>query len=639
MEKSKTETEIVDSSSGGTINPAFEGLFHGISLKRIEESPMSEWIKCGVCSEICWKAQECSIHTCKSTFCKKCIEEHLKSKEGCPVCREKSKFVEVDARIKKIFTSLRIRCQNYPECPLEDLKYEELPFHFCDFDEVSCVNEGCTWRGQRKQREKHEEACEMKIVICPYKQFGCTTGIKRALVAEHRATCEWEQITCPCKCGLQGKKKDIIMHSESLCHKSILNCKYEDRGCKYTPMREYFQEHVDSCPFKPLQLVCKHTISTQEWEIHNKECLDIPLVCPQCGFTFTRGELATHLCVPFLLRKLKDSELIQNTFRVRCDELEKQVKSNAEINLQFQNLFVTESCQSCETPKIKGSLEECSSCKMKICCGKGCQECHANLCKKCTQKCPGCNIPFCTSCTAQFPRCSKCNISLCKSCISRGPKCYKCNSSLCGDCIRECSTCRIPSCLNCMKKCSRCFINPICTNCISKKSKCTKCKSPICPKCISRLPKCRNCHISFCTDCMKKCNQCKGKLCTACIKMCQMNKGMYNACQALFCTDCIANVCTSCRNESCSTCALSKFGSCEICANSLCLKCLVKCANCAKLLCKVCKGSNRCGFCQSYTTACKNNCFVRKECNRCGGEFNVCKKCEMNKNKCQKCRN
>ena len=145
-------------------NPFFEGFRHGISQNRLGESP-HKVILCSLCNKIFWNPQECSHQDCKSAFCGACIAVHLKNEEKCPICHKTPKFEPARFLSIHMLTPLEFRCENSPECQSNSIKYEDLPFHLCDFDKLTCTIEDCTWKGNRKNLENHIDECPLQLIL------------------------------------------------------------------------------------------------------------------------------------------------------------------------------------------------------------------------------------------------------------------------------------------------------------------------------------------------------------------------------------------------------------------------------------------------------------------------------------------
>lgn len=96
----------------------------GLSADRFRDEDI-EFFSCIICSDIVINPKMCS--TCNHIFCKKCIDEWLKTNKFCPFkCSEKEDmiFAKIPESIKTMYENLKIKCSK-TGCseilPLKDL--------------------------------------------------------------------------------------------------------------------------------------------------------------------------------------------------------------------------------------------------------------------------------------------------------------------------------------------------------------------------------------------------------------------------------------------------------------------------------------------------------------------------------------
>ena len=158
-----------------------------------------------------------------------------------------------------------------------------------------------------------------------YKRHGCFNEVRKGKIQEHLNICNYEEIVCPSHCGVKGMKGWIMEHLNISCPNYQLDCKYKERGCLACPQRGNYEEHIEFCGFKPMNIECGHIVHSKNAQSHAQECTLFPLRCTQCAHIMPRIEMITHKCVPFLLDKVHS--------------LERQVLSISqenEINLKLQ---------------------------------------------------------------------------------------------------------------------------------------------------------------------------------------------------------------------------------------------------------------------------------------------------------------
>ena len=288
------------------INPEFEGNFHGISESQLLNASSNEVTNCPACSHILWNPQMCSVPTCGITFCQPCLKESLKTKEICTNCNKRAQY-ETNTFLKnRILSKLEFKCKNNPKCEII-MKYEDLPYHICPYNEISCEIEGCEWRGEKKELGEHLHKCEYVRIRCKNKE--CKLSIRRGLLQEHYLECLYESIECVNKCGrFSGIRINMEQHLLSECIYTRIFCTYRDRGCGESPLRSDLEIHMDECGYAPQLLECGHQVNRMNVLEHTQNCLQFPAICPNCTFASTKGDIQGHQCLPFLFHKIEELE-------------------------------------------------------------------------------------------------------------------------------------------------------------------------------------------------------------------------------------------------------------------------------------------------------------------------------------------
>ena len=473
------------------INPNFEGINHGISPERLIGSSLNEIVICPNCSKLFWNPQMCSIQNCGITICQPCLKSSLEKGETCSGCQKGPKY-EPNFFLKNGFLSkLQFRCINYPQCEIS-LGYDELPNHFCPHDQLPCKIKGCNWTGPRQELDSHTTTCKYEIQECSNE--GCGERIQRGEILEHRTKCRYELILCPKECGFKGFRYNMEEHVNYECALVNVECKYKERGCLYTPIRGELQSHILSCLCQSRVLPCKHDVNLKDVDEHQLLCADYPLQCEKCSFTFTRGELINHQCLPFLLNKIRNMEdkfnQLERKFEDKFSGLERKFEEREQVlkkmlleeqkervNLEMMVKDTPILCIQCKNMKSRSNFNKCSKCKGMTCkdCLKKCSKCPNIYCK-CTQM-RNCSKCMQITCCAPLTSCNKCSNKWC-SCAIMG-QCPKCKMRNCGCSLAKCDICNIVNCgcssTNCLKCnisiCNNCEPLGICSNCIKAETK------------------------------------------------------------------------------------------------------------------------------------------------------------------------
>ncbi|XP_065901480.1 TNF receptor-associated factor 6-like [Dysidea avara] len=97
---------------------------------------------------------------CGHTFCKTCVDQTKTSDHtACPMCRNEEfpsfRNLEKDRDVK----GLTIYCTNHEE--------------------------GCTWEGEIRNLQNHEEVCPYEIAHCQFHNIGCKEKVQRQYLKQH----------------------------------------------------------------------------------------------------------------------------------------------------------------------------------------------------------------------------------------------------------------------------------------------------------------------------------------------------------------------------------------------------------------------------------------------------------------------
>ena len=137
---------------------------------------------CPICYNILNEPKCCSSKKNCHYFCKKCIDEYLKNKDNCPICKNKFQYIE-NKEIFKLLNNLLFKCifhkegcriiSNYldyfnhiKKCIYGNLLYE---CHVEKFNYFDKKFEICSFKGKKDEVERHFNKCgfiEYKCLFC-----------------------------------------------------------------------------------------------------------------------------------------------------------------------------------------------------------------------------------------------------------------------------------------------------------------------------------------------------------------------------------------------------------------------------------------------------------------------------------------
>lgn len=143
---------------------------------------------CPICQGVIWNGVETR---CQHCFCSGCLSSWLKSGKGCPVCRtpiasaSSADVHPLPRTVTNILGDVKIRCSNASKgctfvSSLSTIRDHEI--RLCDFSEVRCSNEGCSFKGILRDIKTHSTECTFAKILCPE---GCGATYLRRESSSH----------------------------------------------------------------------------------------------------------------------------------------------------------------------------------------------------------------------------------------------------------------------------------------------------------------------------------------------------------------------------------------------------------------------------------------------------------------------
>ena len=93
---------------------------------------------CPICLNILQNPKSCSLNNNSHSFCKVCIDKHLKKSNNCPICKSIFKY-KINKEIDKILHNLLFKCNFYKEGCTKIISYSEYLNHLnkCEYNNNS----------------------------------------------------------------------------------------------------------------------------------------------------------------------------------------------------------------------------------------------------------------------------------------------------------------------------------------------------------------------------------------------------------------------------------------------------------------------------------------------------------------------
>ena len=248
----------------------------GYDYQFVDPGPTDDQ-ECPICHLVVRDSHQ--VTCCGSILCNCCLTKCRNWWGECPMCRgniDNAYFQDIksDREIKSLWV-------------------------YCSYKDASCK-----WIGELRGVEEHMKDCGYQTVECP----DCKNTMMKLMLDKHRSdecllreykcrlckkegtyqfiTTAGHQNTCPdvlleCKntgCNQHVKRCKMSSHTE-VCPKQVINCPFNDMGCKVTPKREDLPAHVKEDITLHMDMLVKEA---KEAHIHHRRV--VPIMIKYTGF-------------------------------------------------------------------------------------------------------------------------------------------------------------------------------------------------------------------------------------------------------------------------------------------------------------------------------------------------------------------
>ena len=210
--------------------------------------------------EICIVGTEGNIwvKTCQKmearlVVCKKCSgimrEASLsKGETTCLVCSDTPRQPNPVKTVQDSIRILGIKCPLLRDCDWKgELSEAETHLNHCLFFLIECNI--CGELFSRRDEEEHGKYCPKRSMYCDY----CDKGGRAKYKEEHLNYCDGYPVSCPNKCGVKPPRGELSKHRYK-CELELIPCPYKEYGCRAESMlrrdllahkKEFYIEHQD----------------------------------------------------------------------------------------------------------------------------------------------------------------------------------------------------------------------------------------------------------------------------------------------------------------------------------------------------------------------------------------------------------
>ena len=223
----------------------------GFDCEFVERPPKVLQADCPVCLLVLREPHQ--VTCCGYGFCRVCIKRIEAYKKPCPTCNRKDFSVFPDVRLQRSLYEFHVWCSH--------------------------KTEGCEWRGELSQLEKHlNESPKLheQLIGCEFVKVGChhccklfqrryisvhqiDECIRRPFSCEfcgnygadfedvtlkHWPVCVFYPVPCPSKCGVCPERQNLECHVNKDCPLTVINCEFYYAGCEVQLPRKDIPAHL-----------------------------------------------------------------------------------------------------------------------------------------------------------------------------------------------------------------------------------------------------------------------------------------------------------------------------------------------------------------------------------------------------------
>jgi hypothetical protein len=234
------------------------------NLEDFEDQKIAQLLKCNISGGV---LNDPIMVNCGHSFCRSCAEEYFEVNTQCPTCKtemDKDQFKDSTPSLE-ILQTLKMTCPLQESgCSHSDL-YKSMLSHYstCEYKVKSCKQ--CDFKGTEEELTAHIPTCPKREISCMF----CFNKICFDELKEHSENCDCVEVQCPEGCGDKVKKKNLALHAQLYCEKSVSKCCYESIGCLFEGNKEELIEHCND----PFAIILHEKLKTVRENENHKEMI------------------------------------------------------------------------------------------------------------------------------------------------------------------------------------------------------------------------------------------------------------------------------------------------------------------------------------------------------------------------------
>lgn len=189
---------------------------------------------------------------CGQGYCQPCLDNLITQEKNCLHCHASSYESFDNEALRKELKRLEVHCTNQKEGCEWTGTLKKLPQHLnpneadakggCKWANGKCPF--CFKSIRRKNLDVHKaESCIKRPYECQYCDFRSSF---EDVMTNHRPICSYSPVPCPNNCGEHVVYMDMESHMANDCRHKVLVCEFKEFGCTAELRREEMSDHLIS---------------------------------------------------------------------------------------------------------------------------------------------------------------------------------------------------------------------------------------------------------------------------------------------------------------------------------------------------------------------------------------------------------
>ena len=229
-----------------------------------------EELMCKLCSKVLHDPRQ--VVCCGAHYCQNCIEKRINLNYSCPTCKTEGFNHFRDVHFEQRISNLKVYCPHHKKGCKWIGELNTLNAHLngspgCGYALSSCPNKCGNSLARKDMREHLMKQCDYRKVRCQYCNHEDTY---LAVTNNHYKVCINYPLRCPYSCGAKGIRRADMPKHEQACPLRAIDCPFVKAGCNIKPHQKDLGEHLATNSSVHIEMMIK-TIDVLQRRVQKAE--------------------------------------------------------------------------------------------------------------------------------------------------------------------------------------------------------------------------------------------------------------------------------------------------------------------------------------------------------------------------------